>query len=480
MVEDAADQPSDGIEDSGIGKASPQMSEPSQAGLLSGMRGFTFVWFGQFTSLLGTFMTNFALTIWAWEKTGVATALALIGFSFTAPYILASPLAGALVDRWNRKLVMMLSDLAAGLSTIAVLLLFTTGRLEIWHLYITTAFAGAFQAFHFPAFSAAVTLMLPKEQYGRANGMMSLVQSASNIFAPVAAGILLPVVGLRGIMTFDVLSFVVAVGTLMLIQVPQPPTIAAGDKDKRSLLQDSLFGFRYILSRPSLLGLQLIFFVANFTFSISFSLLAPMILSRTGNDSLVLGTIQSAFGVGGVAGGLLMSAWGGPKRRVNGLLLGLTSSALLGTLVLGLGRSAPIWIAAAFMIMFVNPITNGCSQAIWQSKVSPELQGRVFSTRALIAQASQPVALFIAGPLADRLMEPAMMPGGALAPVFGWLVGTGPGSGMALVFVFAGLIGASTSLGGFAFNAVRNVEDIIPDHDSFPTVAAETPLKTEE
>jgi DHA3 family macrolide efflux protein-like MFS transporter len=448
----------------------------SRVWFLSGMRGFTAVWAGQLVSLLGTSMTNFAVIIWAWEKTGVATALALVGFSFVAPYILMSPFAGALVDRWNRKLVMMLSDLAAGLSTLAVLLLFTTGMLEIWHLYVTTAFAGAFQAFQFPAFSAAVTLMLDKEQYARANGMMSLANSASNIFAPVAAGILLPIVGIGGIMTFDVLSFVVAIGTLMVIHVPQPSGPAVIEEKKRSFLEDSMFGFRYILSRRSLLGLQLIFFVANFTGSISFSLLAPMILSRTGNGSLILGSVQSAFGVGGVVGGLIMSAWGGPKRRVNGLLLGLTTSSLLGTVVMGLGRSAPFWIAAAFMFMFVNPITNGCSQSIWQSKVPPELQGRVFSTRALIAQASQPIAMFIAGPIADRLMEPAMMPGGALAPVFGWLVGTGPGAGMALIFLAAGLIGSSTSLGGYAFDAVRNVEDIIPDHDSVPKIT-ENPSK---
>ena len=136
-----------------------------QERFLSGMQGFTVVWFGQLISFLGTSMTQFALTIWAWEKTGVATTLALVGFSFVLPYILASPFAGALVDRWDRKLVMMLSDIASGISTLAVLLLFLTGRLEVWHLYITSAFSGAFQAFQFPAFSAAVTLMLDKEQY---------------------------------------------------------------------------------------------------------------------------------------------------------------------------------------------------------------------------------------------------------------------------------------------------------------------------
>jgi DHA3 family macrolide efflux protein-like MFS transporter len=429
---------------------------------LRGMKGFTAVWAGQFVSILGTSMTNFALTIWAWEKTGAATTLTLVGFSFIAPYILTSPFAGALVDRWNRKLVMMLSDLAAGASTLAVLLLFASGRLEIWHLYVTSAFAGAFQAFQFPAFSTAITLMLDKEQYARANGMMSLAHSSSNIFAPVAAGILLPIVGIGGIMAFDVLSFVAAVGSLAVIHVPQPQ---ARETERPSLLQDSMFGFRYILGRPSLLGLQLIFLVSNFTASIGFSLLAPMILSRTGNDSVILGSVQSAFGVGGVVGGLMMSAWGGPKRKVNGLLLGLTSSAILGMTPMGLGRGVAVWATAAFIFMFVNPLTNGCSQAIWQAKIPPELQGRVFSTRALIAQSSQPLAMFIAGPLADRLAEPAMMPGGPLAPLLGWLVGTGPGAGMALIFIAAGIIGASASLGGYVFDVVRNVEQIIPDHN---------------
>ncbi len=437
----------------------------SQSRRLSGMRGFTVVWFGQLVSFLGTNMTQFALTIWAWEKTGEATALALVGFSYTLPYILASPFAGALVDRWNRKLVTMLSDIASGISTLVVLALFASGRLEVWHLYVTSAFAGAFQAFQFPAFSAAVTLMLEKEQYAKANGMMSLAHSASGIFAPVAAGLLLPIIGLGGIMSFDALSFIVAVGALTAIHIPQP-TGAAEAKERPSLLEDSVFGFRYIMARPSLLGLQSIFFVVNFTGSVSFALLAPMILSRTGNDSIAMGTVQSAFGVGGVIGGLLMSAWGGPKRKVYGLLLGLVSTSLIGNMLMGLGRSTPAWVAAAFFFLFINPITNGCSQAIWQSKVPPELQGRVFSTRALIAQASQPVALFMAGPLADRVLEPAMMPGGSLATAFGWLVGTGPGAGMALIFVFAGLIGAASGLSGFMFDAIRNVEDIIPDHDT--------------
>ncbi len=150
----------------------------------SGMTGFTVVWVGQMISMLGTGMTRFALTIWAWQLTGSATALALVGFFSFGPIVLFSPIAGALVDRWNRKLVMMLSDLAAGMSTVAIFVLYATGHLEIWHLYVAGAFAGTFESFQWPAYSAAITTMVDKKHYARASGMLSLAESISGIAAP--------------------------------------------------------------------------------------------------------------------------------------------------------------------------------------------------------------------------------------------------------------------------------------------------------
>ena len=434
------------------------------SGILTGMRGFTFIWLGQFTSLLGSSMTNFALTIWAWEKTGTATALALTGLAFVLPNILVYPIAGALVDRWNRKLVMMISDLAAGIGTIFILLLHISGSLQIWHLYLIFMFMGLFQSFQFPAYSAAVSTMLDKEQYGRANGMLSLARSASNVFAPIAAGILLSVIKISGILLFDIISFIIAIGTLTLVYIPQP-TIQAEKQNKTSLLEDSLFGFKYILARRGLLGLQLIFFLINFTGSLCFPLLAPMILSQTGNDTVVLGTVQSAFGVGGVVGGLLLSAWGGPKMKIHGVLAGMTISSLFGITLLGLGDSVYFWVTGAFIMMVLNPIINGSNQAIWQSKVSPEIQGRVFSARAFIATISQPIAMAITGPLADGFLLPGMMDGGVLAPIFGWLVGVGPGKGIALLFLAVGLISSLVGLGAYLIKDIKNVELTLPDHD---------------
>jgi MFS transporter, DHA3 family, macrolide efflux protein len=342
----------------------------------SGMTGFIVVLIGQVASLLGTSMTGFALTIWAYGETGRATDLALIGFFFITPMLLISPTAGAIVDRSNRKFMMMISDLASGMTTVVVLLLYASGYLEIWHLYITSAVSGTFQAFQWPAYSAAISVMLPKEQYARAHGMNSLAESASGIFAPLLAGAMLALFGLTMILIIDVVTFVFAVVTLLLVEIPQPPVSQAGRAGQGSLWQESLYGFHYIFRRPSLLGLQLVFLSANFLAGIGMTVFVPMILARTDNNELIFGTVQSVGAIGGVVGGLVMSAWGGPKRLIHGVLLGWVLSSLLGQVLMGLGQSLPVWAIAAFFLAFMVPVVNGSNQAIWQRKVAPDVQGR--------------------------------------------------------------------------------------------------------
>lgn len=358
---------------------------------------------------------------------------------------------------------MMLSDLAAIMSTIVVLLLFWTGNLQIWHLYVTGAFSGAFGAFQFPAYSAAVTTMVSKEQYGRASGMLSTAQFASNIFAPVMAVILLGILGITGILAIDVFTFLIAIGALLVVHVPQPAVTQEGQKSRGSLWKESIYGFRYIRERPGLFALLLIFFCVNLIAPFAFTLLSPMLLARTGNDVATLGIVQSAIGIGGLAGGIVLSIWGGPKRKIHGILTGLIL-VTLGALLIGLGRSPIIWAFAAFFTVFFVPIINGSSQAIWQTKVAPDVQGRVFAARGMIAQIGAPVAMLLAGPLADSVFEPAMMPGGSWASIFGWLVGNGPGAGMSLMFVIAGVLGMLVGFGGYMVPLVRNVEEVLPDH----------------
>ena len=439
------------------------------------MRTFSIVWFGQIISLLGTGMTRFAITIWAWQVTGEATTLALVGFFSFGPTVLLSPIAGALVDRLNRKLVMMLSDLAAGLASVGLLVLFFSGNLQIWHLYIAGAFAGAFEAFQFPAYSAAISTMLPKEQYARASGMLSLAQSTSGIAAPILGGTLLAVIGLGGILVIDVFTFLVAVGALLVVNIPQPKKSEEGQASRGSLWQESGFGFRYIWQRPSLLGLQLVFFMGNFFASMIFVLIPAMILARTDNNELILGSVQSMMGAGGVVGGLVLSTWGGFRQRIHGVLLGWILVGLLEGVLFGLGQTVFLWAIAAFLAAFFIPFINGSNQAIWQAKVEPDVQGRVFAARRLIAQIAGPIAILLAGPLADQVFEPAMMPEGGLAPHLGQLIGTGPGAGIALMLVMIGLVITLVGSGGYVVRVIREAERILPDHDAQPMATTQAP-----
>ena len=285
----------------------------------SGMFGFTVVWFGQVVSLMGSAMSGFAMTIWAWQLTGSATALALVGLFWVGPNIIFSPIAGALVDRSNRKLVMMISDLASGVITIVYLIMFSAGTLQIWHLYVGGFIAGTFQAFQWPAYSSAITMMIPKNQYARATGMMSLAEWGSGVFSPVLAAALLAPIGLAGILFVDIATFVIAILALLWIEVPQPTVSAEGKAARGNLWQESLYGFKFIIQRPSMLGLQLVFFFGNFFSTISGTLTSPMILSRTDNNALLLGSVQSVGSFGGILGDADLatgSAAEFPRRKV--------------------------------------------------------------------------------------------------------------------------------------------------------------------
>jgi len=439
----------------------------------SGMFGFSIVWFGQVVSLLGSGMTQFALTIWAWQMTGEATALALVAFFGYFPRILFTPLAGALVDRWNRKSVMILSDLAAGLGTIAIFILYQLDLLQIWHLYAAAAFSGAFGSFQFPAYAASISLMLPKKHFTRANTMLGLAHSSSTVFAPMAAGALLAFIGIGGIMMIDIVTFSFAILMLLIVAIPQPAEDHVAEARKRNLLSDCAFGFKYIAASRSLLGLLLLYFVLNLLLSSSGGVLAPMILARTGNDELILGTVMMLFGVSGIVGGSLVSIWGGPKRKMYALFLAVIVTSLFGNVILGIGRNVLIWGVGAFLTSILLPMGNGASHAIWQTKIPPHLQGRVFSARILIGQIGGAAALPMAGILADRVFEPLMNGSSRLAQTLSILVGSGPGAGMGLMFVFFGLLGTLAVMAGFGYRPVREIETILPDYDELDDVPNE-------
>jgi DHA3 family macrolide efflux protein-like MFS transporter len=314
---------------------------------------------------------------------------------------------------------------------------------------------------------------------------MEIVGPGSNLFAPLLGGALLALGqasgfdGLSVIMIIDIVTFSVAIGSLLLITIPKPERTGAGHEAaaEGNIFGEAVYGFKYIIQRPSLLGLQITFLIGNLLANMgAMTLLAPMILARTDNNAWLYGISQTIGAGGMVIGGLIVGAWGGFKRRIHGVLLGWAAAFLFEAIIVGLGRPEPAWMMSLWVIgIFTSalffPLINGSNQAIWMAKVPHDIQGRVFSARRLIAWFASPLGALIAGPLADFVMEPAMRQGGALTEIFGWLVGIGPGAGMSLIFIFTGIVGLAFSLGMYLVPAVRDAESILPDHEA--SVAAE-------
>jgi DHA3 family macrolide efflux protein-like MFS transporter len=439
----------------------------------SGMTGFLIVWTGQIISILASGMSNFGLSIWLFEKTKSATAMGLMQVTYILPFLLLSPIAGVMVDRYDRKLMMMVSDFTAVTATFGILILQASGNLQYWHLYIASVFYGLGNTFQWPAYSAAISTMVSKQQYGRANGLMSLMEAGPGVLAPILAGIVLaasPANGLTIILGIDVFTFFIALGALLIIHVPQPLKTAEGQKERGNIWKEAAYGFSYIFKRPSLLGLQMIFFFGNLFTGIGFTVFAPLILLRTNNNSVIFGSVNSAMAIGGVAGGLIMSAWGGFKKRTHGVLAGWILSGVLFS-IFGFGTGLAFWVPFCITGAMVGPLVNTSNQSLWQAKVAPDVQGRVFSARRLIAWFTNPISPLIAGTLADRWLEPSMTSGvTTLASTFRGWVGNGPGSGMALLFIFCGTGAALVGLIGYFIPFIRNAESLLPDHDQLERV----------
>ncbi len=416
-------------------------------------------------STIGTRMTVFAITLWAWELTGSATALALIGFFYFAASISIAPFAGVIVDRSNRKRLIILGDTVAGLSTIAMLHLHLAGSLQIWHIYLVAVLNGLCSQVQTLAYGVSIPMLVPKQHYTRAISMGSVLSYGSAIIGPALAGTLYSVIGFTGILLIDLTSFIVGISTVFAVQIPQPPVSEAGRQSRAGIFPELAFGFRYIFARKSLLVLLLFWSLFWFAHDISDSLYSPMILARTNSNAEVLASLQAAAGVGGVTGGLLLSVWGGHKRRINGLLLGMVGAGF-SKIIFGLSQIPLIWIPAQLCSSFNFPAIYSCERAIWLTKVEPDLQGKVLATHTLISGFSPVVGRLLAGPLADYIFEPAMKPDGNLAAIFGAIFGTSPGAGMALLYVLCALGMLSVGLVGYAFPLIRYVEDIVPDHDA--------------
>jgi DHA3 family macrolide efflux protein-like MFS transporter len=427
-----------------------------------GLSTFSIVWLGQLISVMGSGLTSFALGVLVFERTGSATQFALIGLFIVLPRVILSPLAGTIVDRWDRRWVMIISDAGAGFSTLILILLLVANSLEIWHIYLMVGASAAFSTIQWPAYAAATTLLVPKKDLGRANGMIQFGQAAAEILAPTLAGILILTIQLEGVILIDLVTFVLAVITLMLVRFPEPQSTITGESETKntSLKQEITFGWKYISARPGLLGLLVFFAVSNFLWGMVGALITPMILGYTTSDRL--GVIISIAGAGMLAGSLIMSIWGGLQRRINNIFC---FEFLSGICFLLIGLRPSFWLTAigAFGAHVTIAIIYGSNQAIWQSKVAPDVQGRVFAAQQMIAKAASPLAYLLAGPLADRMFEPLLAPTGLLACSIGQIIGSGSGRGIGLLFILMGMVKMTITAWGYANPRVRFVENELPD-----------------
>lgn len=422
------------------------------------MRSFLIIWCGQICSRVGNALTAFALSVWVYQRMGSITKFALVSLCYALPVVVVAPFAGVLVDRWNRRRAMLIGDTGAGLSVLSLGLLFFSGGLELWHIYFGTAMVATFGALQSPAYSSSITLLVPKKQLGRANGMVQLGMGLARVGAPVLGGILLVVFNLGGVLLIDLATFAISISTLIAVRIPN---VRQSDQEERkSFLSDVAYGGRYLYQRWGLMSLMILYGVCNFIIGLVSVLVVPMVLAF--GSSVALGTVLSVGGVGMLVGALLMSAIGGTRRKV---LTILSFIAVLGLCIAAAGlraAAAPIAIAG-FGLFFSLSFINSTTPTIVQTKVAVDVQGRVFALLTMIAWAAYPLAYPLAGPLAEKVFEPLMAVNGPLAGSVGQVIGVGPGRGIALFFITLGVLMIGVAVAGYLYPRLRKLEEEMPD-----------------
>ena len=369
------------------------------------MRPFFAVWTGQVFSLLGSELVQFALVWWLTTTTGSAMVLVLATMMAVLPRVFVSPIAGALVDRWNRRLVMMLADSLSAVAVVVLAVLFALDAVQLWHVYVVMFVRAACGAFHWPAMQASTTLMVPEQHLARVAGLNQALQGLGSIVAPPLGALLLQVLPMQGVLAVDVVTALLAISPLFFVHIPQPErTEAAAQASRPSVVGDLREALHFLSAWPGILMIIAIAVLVNALVFPALSLQPLLVTEHFGGDVLQLAWLQSAFGVGIVAGGVTLGVWGGFKRR---LLTGLLALALngVGLVVIGLAPADgfPVAVGAMFFAWFMNPIANGALMAVLQVIVPPDMQGRVFTLLQSAAGAMIPLGLVIAGPLAEVL-----------------------------------------------------------------------------
>ncbi|MEU6575116.1 MFS transporter [Streptomyces sp. NPDC046805] len=441
----------------------------------SGMGSFGLIWAGHLTSLVGNSVLRFALVIQAWSEGGRAIDVVALSLCALLPQIVLSPTAGALIDRVSRRTALQLSDFGGLVAITLLTAVYFSDGVRMWQVYVAVSLVGAAGAFQYPALSSAVPVLVRKDQLQRANGLLSSAKSGAEVCGPALGGVLVAFSGLGFVLWADLASFVVALTTvrLALFHEPERPAAKAADAPRRRLWADSAEGLKELWRRPSLRDLVIVFFVVNLVMMLGFAAVQPMVLARTGDDASALAAVNTCIGIGSVGGGLLLAAWGGPKHRTRGMMLGIAGMCLSSQITMAMVDDTVGWCAAIMIGALLMPMINGAMQSLIQTKVPNALQGRVFGAVMFVSQLSVPLAMATTGLLIDHVFEPQAAADSGLVHALAPLVGDGHGSGMAALLLLAGVCGLGAALWGWSRRSVRAMDALLPDLDS-PAPAATT------
>ncbi len=431
----------------------------------NGMRGLFAVWSSQMISGVATSAALFAQIHWISEETGASgAALAYWESFYFAAYLLFVLFALFFIDRFPRKTMMLLYDFLLLSATAALLALESVGLLKTWHIYLNAVVQGVGYAFRLPTYSSVITILVPRREYVRANGMLSLLYDTPEIFGPLLVGLLYNTLGLIGILAINLVSFVFSIGALLFVRIPPTPDETM-DLSLEGFFKEAIYGIKYILKRPGLMGMQMIFFFGNVFSGIALSYTAfyTMVALRTGGNIELADSVISAGAWAAVVAGLAISALGGIKRPVRAILLGWILSSMFGLTLLGIGQFFIIWAIAKVIDSFFNPVVDVAANKFIQTKVHPDIQGRVFAASDFIAQVPFLFTPLLAGYFGDKVFEPMMRGNGAWINAFGWLVGTGPGAGYGLMIFLCGIGGALVGIVGYLSPKIRDADTNMPD-----------------
>jgi DHA3 family macrolide efflux protein-like MFS transporter len=416
-------------------------------------RFFT-IWTGQAFSLLGSQLVSFAVIWWLTQTTGSATVLATASLVGLLPQVILGPLTGTLVDRWSRRLTMIVADSLIALATVVLAILFALGHVQIWQVYSLLFIRSVCGGFHWPAMQASTSLMVPKQHLARIQGLNQMLQGGMSIASAPLGALLLAWLPMEGILAIDVSTAMLAIIPLFFFQVPQPERrdLQPESMGKSSVWQDLRAGLRYVWGWPGLMLIGVMATVINFLLTPAFSLLPILVTRHFNGQAIQLATLESFSGIGFIVGGLILSAWGGFKRRILTSLVGLNAMGL-GCLAMGLlpPSAFPLAVATMLYLGIINPIVNGPLLAAVQAAVAPEMQGRVFTLIGTMAAGMSPIGLIIAGPISDKL-------------------------GVQTWFIIGGVVTGLMGIASFFIPAIMHFED---GRTATLTIMAEKPVISE-